>query len=640
MKDYFKAYLPLENYDQDAEPIAQDTHLIICDGLGGDGSSNHFVNGQSTEIKKSAYLGSRKLSEICDAFYSENYDGLLCENTIANLVFNLKYTIKREFDQYLALNPKVDSSTGGGVFPTTLASAVFKELEDGIETTIIWAGDSRVYIFDLEKGLQQISKDDVIGEFDACFGKDCRMGNCVSQDQEFKLNYATYKLPKQCVLFVCSDGCFDFMPSPIHFELEIMRALFSTQNLSESFEKTIRAMKAGDDCTIAGCIFNISTSELQEFIRTRIKEYIAPMRNAIDNSDVEYDRLVEENKLEIRKLNSENRKLNAEVFLQIQNIILDTFRNDIENSQIPNFVLISNVLREYEPYNKLLISISEEQNRIKNNKKKFEEYKIRYQELTGLVDKAERQRRIIDRRNKVQKNPFGHFSIGSRVFSNNNIIEELERKRNTAYEDYLLNIKQFEKKLIESKEIKCGFQELNYDFTRLMNSLLHSIHKLERYEQQLNDANEQLAASILSETDLKSIVMPSVKKDGISVYKGYLQGTDYSELLSVYEEYKALENVIETIGPDGFRVKESSEYINNFKNVFLKSHSANLFDIIKTNADTSKQIPSLIYYQENTQKLEELQKGLNSGEIIKRQKWSEYRVNYELFKKSVFSGEV
>ena len=193
-------------------------------------------------------------------------------------------------------NPKADVSTGGGVFPTTLASAIFKEVEDGIQTTLIWAGDSRTYIFDLEKGLQQISKDDVIGEFDACFGKDCRMGNCISQDVDFKLNYATFILPKKCVLFVCSDGCFDFMPTPIHFEFEIMRALYSAQNLNESFEKSIRAMNAGDDCTMAGCVFNIEIPEFQAFIQKRIK-YIAQMKNAIDTSDAIYEKYVEKNKV-------------------------------------------------------------------------------------------------------------------------------------------------------------------------------------------------------------------------------------------------------------------------------------------------------------------------------------------------------
>lgn len=639
MNEFFKVYLPLLNYDQDAEPVAKDTHLIVCDGLGGDGGSNHFVNGQAQDIRKSAYLGSRKLCEICDNYFSQHYDDLLCESTVFGCVSQLKRTIKKELDEHLAVNPKVDSSTGGGIFPTTLASAVFRETEDGIQTIVIWAGDSRVYAFDLEKGLKLLTKDDVIGEFDACFGKDCRMGNCVSQDRDFKLNYATYKLPKKCVLFVCSDGCFDFMPSPIHFEIEIMRALFSRGNYSDSFEKTIRAMNCGDDCTMAGCVFNLSPSELQEFIKVRIKR-VKQFKDAIDSSDVEYDRLVEDNKLQIRNLNTENRKLNEEVFHQIQNLIIDTFRNDIESSQIPSLIPASQALQEYAPYKELTKSIAEQRSKTEDNIIKLNKYKAVYKQLLELVDKAERQKRIFEIKNRKRKKVLDRRKIYNVSVSKIDDIEKTENQRNSAQNEYLFNAEKLESKLLESKQGIQNFDELIYDLSQLTDRVFYYLRQLERYERRLENEYNRLSAVVLSEAELRNTVIPLVIKNGVYVYKDFIDEAEYCELLDVYAQYKAIASAVDSIEKDGLRLKEYSEYVNDFVNVFLKLHSSDLYNIIKSNSETSKMIPSLILYQENVRRLDELQRDMENGEIIKRQKWSEYRVDYELYRFSIFWGEV
>lgn len=638
MKNNFKVYLPLESYDQDAEPIATDNYLIVCDGLGGDGSSTHYVNGNTQEIRKSAYLGSRKLSKICDAFYLENYENLLSESNVANSVNTLKSIIKTEFNQYLLQNPKADVSTGGGVFPTTLASAIFKEVEDGIQTTLIWAGDSRAFIFDLEKGLQQISKDDVIGEFDACFGKDCRMGNCISQDVDFKLNYATFILPKKCVLFVCSDGCFDFMPTPIHFEFEIMRALYSAQNLNESFEKSIRAMNAGDDCTMAGCVFNIEIPEFQAFIQKRIK-YIAQMKNAIDNSDAIYEKYVEKNKVEIRNLNLENRKLNSEVFIQIQKLILDTFKNDIENSQIPDYVIVSNVLRSYKPYNELISSVFEERNIVATNIKNSEECKYKYKELVSLVTDAEKTKRKTERSKTPQI-----FNIVTSVIPglNNDYtdVERAEKNRDIAYRRYLNNISNLEDKLKNIKEVRGEYQSIRFSCTNLMDELLRSLECYEKSEDNLNKAQEEYEKNLISEEEVNTSIMPIVIKNGVSIYRGYLDDVKYFQLQHSYEEYKRLADILNSLGPNSLHLKSTSDYVNEFKNNFLKIHSGNMFDIIKNNVASAKFITSLAQYQENEKKLAQFQMGLNKGEEIKKEQWNKYRVDYELYKKCIVSGGV
>lgn len=642
MKDLFTVYLPLDGYDQDAKPVAKETHFIVCDGLGGDGNSKHSVSDNVYEKDNSAYLGSRKLSEICDEFFSANYDDFFSNDTLKYTVENLKKKIKSDLDQFLILNPRVDSSAGGEVFPTTLASVVFKENEKNIDAVVIWAGDSRAYVFDLEKGLQQLTKDDVVGEFDACFGKDCRMSNCVSQDQQFTLNYSIYKLNKKSVIFVCSDGCFDFLPSPIHFEFEVMRSLFSGENFSASFEKTFRDINPGDDCTVSGCIFNISKDEMRSFIQYRIYECLNAMKTAIDNSDKKYNESVQENKNEIRRITSENRRLNSEVLLSFQNLIIDTFKNGIEKCLSPEQIVVSNILRQYEPYNMLINNIFQEQLKISEMEKQYDEYNKKYKDLEVLVDSAERKRRMAERKDKFSVNSFPYSTrlFGIRIFPSSNLnVENCEQEHYNAYQRYLCNIEEFEKKLSINRNIS-DYQYMRSDFVNMMNVLLNSLNELERCDNQLKNANSRLSKEILSEKELKTVIMPNVNKDGIICYENYIDECEYLELSKAYDECKHIKDELEKSGYNTLKEKNTSEYVNDFKNGFFKEHFSKLFEIIKSSVDSEKFIPGLNRLNENNKRLNKLQEELNSGETEKRRVWTEYRINYELFKSCDCRGVV
>lgn len=550
--------------------------------------------------------------------------------------------IKSDLDQYLILNPKIDSSTGGEVFPTTLAAVVFKENENNIDAVVIWAGDSRAYVFDLEKGLQQLTKDDVVGEFDACFGKDCRMSNCISQDQEFTLNYSTYKLNKKSVIFVCSDGCFDFLPSPIHFEFEVMRSLFSGENFSASFEKTFRVINPGDDCTLSGCVFNISKDELRNSIQLRIHKCLNAMKTAIDNSDKKYNESVQENKNEIRTLISENRRLNSEVLLNFQNLVIDTFKHDIEKSLSPEQLIVSNLLRQYEPYNLFINNIFQEQLKISEIEKQCAEYDKKYKDLEALVDSAERKRRMAERKEKYSVNSFSYSTriFGLKIFPGSNLnVEDCEQEYNGAYQRYLRNIEEFENKLSVNRNIT-DYQYMRSDFANMMNVLLNSLNELESCDNQLKNANSRLSKKILSESELKTVVMPNVNKDGIICYKNYLDEGEYLELSNVYDECKHIKDELEKSGYNTLMKKNIAEYVNDFKNGFLKENFSKLFETIKSSADSEKFIPGLNRLNENDKRLNILQEELNSGETEKRRVWTEYRIDYELFKSCDCRGVV
>ncbi len=132
-----------------------------------------------------------------------------------------------------------------------MAYAMAQKEGDCILLHILWAGDSRVYILN-DKGLSQITTDDTDSEdADANLTGDGVLTNVLSADGRYDIHCKTMRLRGPAMIFAASDGCFGYMPSPMHFEYEILEALNQADspdqfkhNLYECFSSY-----AGDDFT-------------------------------------------------------------------------------------------------------------------------------------------------------------------------------------------------------------------------------------------------------------------------------------------------------------------------------------------------------------------------------------------------------
>ena len=140
--------------------------------------------------------------------------------------------------------------------PTTMAVAWFDV--DAHELAAVWAGDSRVYLLTPGDGLQQVSTDDLKTGADAMENliQDSPMSNCLSADTDFVIHERRVPLPADAVVFAATDGCFGYVPTPMHFEW----ILLSTLNAADSWEDwrgrllaSIEAVTA-DDATLAGVV--------------------------------------------------------------------------------------------------------------------------------------------------------------------------------------------------------------------------------------------------------------------------------------------------------------------------------------------------------------------------------------------------
>lgn len=650
MSTYFKVDIPLAEQEQDAEPVATDKFLIVCDGLGGDGSAKHITELEETSHKnKSAYLGSRKVSKICEDFFNENYESLLSINA-KKYIEELKIKISNGLTEHLFEYPKAENSKGGMVFPTTLAAVVYKEEKDYINATIIWAGDSRVFMLTEENSLQQLSKDDVFGEFDACFGKDCRMSNCISQDEPFYINYASYKLPKYCVIFACSDGCFDFTKSPIHFEQKILEALSKAKriescDLEGAFEKVFKEMNCGDDCTLSGVVFNYSYEDIEKYIRNREGELASLIRD-FRIAEYEYEKATNEKKTEIRALTSENKRLNQEIVTQRRNLLLEIFKEEIRDKdkmlKDKKLLSFSMLLKSsYQPYADYLSDLSIFAEKVKSNQNLLSDYKVVYERLRTLIDSVEREKRLKERKEKWGRNPIynagqyaGQFisSFGSKTTDPTSMkrsecvmyIEELER--------LLSSIKQN----VEGNAVPA----VSVQLANLANNIIRTLGEINSLASQSSFFDEKQRSSILSEEELNKKVMPLVIKSGVAQYRGYVDESAYAELFKLFEEYKTIETLVNNINPAEAKEKTFDEKVKDFETSFLKVHLFKMTEFLINFDGVNMYVPAFSQYKINFEKLNVIQRELDSGKDSQRKIWLKYKDNYEHYKTCSCSGEV
>lgn len=651
MSTHFNAYVPLKGQDQDAPPVANDKFLIACDGLGANGSANHRF-GPNGEVEKSAYLGSRKVSEICARFFEENYEELLSNNSLPGCVQALKVKIQTGLTEYLSVCPKVGDSTGGTTFPTTLASVVYREEPDCINATVIWAGDSRVYMVTEQSWLQQLTRDDVIGEFDACFGKDCRMSNCIGQDEAFSINYASYKLPKRCVIFTCSDGCFDFTSSPMFFEWKILNALYDAKlydfdSLKNSFENVLRGMKCGDDCTLAGAMFGYETAELREPIGVRVKQTLQPLMSEFTNANMTYEKITGKRKAEIRSLMSDKKKLSQKIAIQQKKLVLAAFKEEIidksEALKDKSMLAFSSSLRSaYPPYADFFVKLEEYSENVKYSQKIEKDYEIAYGRLKELVDFAEREKRFKDKKERLTRG--GIYGVGQQIISTFGpkvavtIPQDLVGDKISDCRMYIGELEKVFSFINQDPASNCN-RGTAENVKSLTNKLLFGMIEVENLIAQQAQAEEEEKANILTQAELSRQVMPSVMTDGVTKYGSYLDTNAYSELLAAYAEAKRLKDIDNSIDPADRKEKTFDELVEEFQN-FLKVHSFKLSECLSGFEELENYVPAIKQQREVCEKLNAMQDDLQSGQNAQKQVWLKYKNVYEFYKTCPYTGRV
>ena len=243
----FEMSLPLHGEDM---LYVSDGIAVVCDGLGGLGSNKINLNGyQRTE----AYLASRFCCEAIKSYFDEKldeYKTFISENPTEDKRSPYLSLLTNGLKEYIDINIKEKCNENGieineiKSLPSTIALALVYENGDFVEVTAIWAGDSRVYALMSDKGLVQLSLDDVSQkDFDANLSIGIsEMSNCFSVKGDYFLNYRHYVFERQenFLIFACSDGCFDGLKNIMLMEGYLESSIFETiENDEEPYDFTI-----------------------------------------------------------------------------------------------------------------------------------------------------------------------------------------------------------------------------------------------------------------------------------------------------------------------------------------------------------------------------------------------------------------
>ncbi len=294
------------NRGEDAPVVNKKGIMIVCDGTGATGQSEHTL--KCGENYTSAYLGSRVTSKIAEKFLSDNYDSFIsafdnCEE-LQKTVMRLGKSIQNGLNDFAKSNDLKLTVVGKSfkLLPTTLTAVVYKVYETKIEVILLSVGDSPALWWDV-KGLHRLAAEDVTVD-SLSFG-DCRLNNCIAADSDFSIYFSCHKLPPKGILLACSDGFTDPI-RPFEQEAYLIEWIGNFNGVSEQNSDGLSkriceemddiGFTERDDCSIAGLIVGYSSEdELKDDFRKRYgSELVEPYIEKYQNLEQQHNQVAAE----------------------------------------------------------------------------------------------------------------------------------------------------------------------------------------------------------------------------------------------------------------------------------------------------------------------------------------------------------
>lgn len=269
------------SYGEDADPYdCVDANkswgvISVFDGMGGAGARK-YIHDETQEEHTSAYWASRFVYSAVKELIEERNTKHIGENPISFIETHLHQQIKDKLDTEIAHFPSASSTMSKMIrkLPTTMAMCAY-EIKDGIvHTKTYWAGDSRIYMFDLE-GMSFLTIDDADAPDNDPFSPvnmDLTMNNAISQERPFRINKYEIDIPldkeKPFVLMACSDGCFGYFKNPIEFERMVRSELLDAKNWDEWSDRMRDAIirnGQSDDLSMVAVTLGVESTSFDNF---------------------------------------------------------------------------------------------------------------------------------------------------------------------------------------------------------------------------------------------------------------------------------------------------------------------------------------------------------------------------------------
>ena len=199
----------------------------VFDGLGGRSAGYDEQTGGK--------IASQKTSETVQEFLPQWY-GKLNHEMVREMRDKVYTTLKQAADKNIRPS-RLGGSLAGQRLCTTMALASIPklgELPTKYEVSLAWIGDSRLYFLSPEKGLQQLTQDDLEVKKDAfeMIREDPPMSQYLSADMKknWQIHFKLQELDQPGCILACTDGCFQYLPAPWEFEKLLLNTLSQSED--------------------------------------------------------------------------------------------------------------------------------------------------------------------------------------------------------------------------------------------------------------------------------------------------------------------------------------------------------------------------------------------------------------------------
>lgn len=264
---------------EDSDPIlrvGRDVGIVaVFDGMGGAGGTVY----QTPEGPRTgAYLASRIARDVAEAHLVEALrpdSGLDADATAADLHAVVQGALQARLADLHAPRSGLRSKLLRAL-PTTMALVALHKADPAAsawKADVFWAGDSRAYVFEPGSGAHQLTTDDLRepGDAMANLREDSVVSNAMSADTEFVVRRRTVAFSAPFLVIAATDGCFGYVPSPMHFEQLILSTLCDADTAEEWSERLQRQVSAvtGDDAAMAALGVGADHEGLQRLFADR-----------------------------------------------------------------------------------------------------------------------------------------------------------------------------------------------------------------------------------------------------------------------------------------------------------------------------------------------------------------------------------
>ena len=277
------------------------TAFGVADGCGGLGSRRY----ENLQGHTGAWVAARATMQALEHFVQREprlpqtlTEGAAFRDRLEHQLGQMLTGLAARYDAPL---PQRLTGSMQSPFPTTLCAALCQQEGDSLQVLLLHIGNSRACLW-TPQGILQLTKDDLRGApdaFDSLYG-DVPLRQYLSGENIPKLHLCRLRLKAPEMLLLATDGAFDFVRSPMAWELLLWKALQKADSPEKWAEHmyTLWSQQAGDDASLLlfplsqdhyGALRLVSPERVQGLTPLERVRRMEPLRKSWESYRKKYD---------------------------------------------------------------------------------------------------------------------------------------------------------------------------------------------------------------------------------------------------------------------------------------------------------------------------------------------------------------